>query len=168
MMLTNLKQLIKNAIFLPFFLFLLFGCSHFKHGPVPLADQATERAAKQFIVPDGKSNIYIVFMGGYSSSYRNFPVTINGIQYGFLSDGTFMQIAVAPGNYSIVSSSPENQQLVEIKTTAGGNYFIGMKSEIAWRDLQVKLQEIVQEEGRTAVLNANLVQTPKYLRASPD
>lgn len=75
-----------------------------------------------------------------------------------------MQITVPPGNYSIVSSSPENQQLVEIETKASNNYFISMKSEIAWKDLQVKLQEIGQEEGKKAVLNANLVQMPKFLR----
>lgn len=164
---TNLKQVIKNAIILPCVLLMFLACSHFKHGPVDLADQSADRAAKQFIVPDGQSNIYVVFMGGYSSSYRNFPVTINGILHGFLSDGTFMQISVAPGNYSIISSSPENQQLVEVQTAAGGNYFFGMNSEIAWRDLQVKLQELGQTEGREAVMNAHLVQMPKYLQASP-
>lgn len=163
----TLIKLIKYSILLPVFLLLLPGCAHLKHGPVPLADQTAEQAAKQFVVHNGKSNIYVVFMGGYSSSYRNFPVTINGIQHGFLSDGTFMQIAVVPGNYSIVSSSPENQQLVEIETKAGGNYFIGMKSEIAWKDLQVKLQEIGQEEGKKAVLNASFVQMPKYLQSLP-
>jgi hypothetical protein len=159
----NLK---KYSIVLPFLLFMISGCSHFKHGPVALADQTTEQAAKQFVVQNEKSSIYVIFTGGYSSSYRNFPVTINGVHHGFLSDGTFMHIAVVPGNYSILSSSPENQQLLEIEIKAGRNYFIEMKSEIAWKDLQVKLQEIGQKEGEKAVLNANLVLMPKYLRSS--
>ena len=145
----------------------LSGCSHFKHGPVELADQLADQSAKKFTVSEGKSNIFVIFMGGYSSSYRNFPVTVDGIQYGFLSDGTFMRITVLPGNHTIVSSSPENQQMVEIESKAGNNYFFSIVSEIAFRDLQVKLKEIDQEEGKNAVINANLVRMPKFSQSSP-
>ncbi len=132
-------------------LLLIQGCSS-----VQLASQTKDDSARQFIVPQGKANLYVVQAGGYLPSWNNVQVTVDGQSKGSLAASTYHLVVVDPGSHTVVATSPENEEGTKLTVVAGMNYFIGLKSRIGWNNMQVSVTQLNETEGKEAVLNGKL------------
>jgi hypothetical protein len=136
----------------PVLLLLAFqGCSS-----VQLASEAKDYSARQFIVPQGKANIYVVQAGGYLPSWNNVQVTVDGQPKGSLAASTYHLVVVEPGTHTVVVTSPENEEGVKLIVEADKNYFVGLKSRIGLNNMQVSVTKMNDPEGKEAVLNGKL------------
>jgi len=123
---------------------------------VPLADPSHDSASKTFTVPPGKVLIYVVRNGGYiSGAYQVFTVGLDGLDHGKLADRTYFVFTVDPGAHSIRAAG-ENQEQVRIEATAGGIYFVGLRSSIGIVTARVNASLLSADEGKTAVLASKM------------
>lgn len=128
----------------------LAGCS-----TVEMAPAAANQKAKTFVVPEGKANIYVVQNGGYMPGYNLFQAFVDGRMVGALAARTFIVSTVAPGTHSVMGSSPENQEGVNVATEAGKNYFVGVSSRIGWSNMRVTVTQLPEDVGKSAVREAS-------------
>jgi len=90
-------------------LLFLAGCAS-----VPMAPENEDAAAKAFLVPDGKANIYVVMPEIFRRANVIFPIYLDGQFRGNLDMMTFLLFTVFPGRYEIVSEGLENAQLLTV------------------------------------------------------
>jgi hypothetical protein len=129
---------------------------------VPLATLEKNNEAQEYALsPGNSSNVFVVFTGGYSSSFGNFPVQVDGVHKGMLSVGTFVMVPLKPGNHSVTSSTPENYEVVEFEVKEGKNNFVDMSSKIGMHMLRVSLSELPENEGKVEVSKAKLIHRTK-------
>ncbi|UCV10822.1 hypothetical protein KI614_11615 [Dechloromonas denitrificans] len=144
---------IKNT-FTIFVALLFSACSS-----IDLAPSAIDSEAKTFKGEEGKSVIYVVQNGGYSSARALFQITLNGQPQGSLSGQTYHRISAAPGTQMIAASATENERVLRLVTTPGSVVFVGVSSTIGWSSMRVgDIRKLDDEEGRQAVLEAKMAQ----------
>lgn len=145
----------KRLIFILSCTVLLGGCAS---STINLADTTKNDEAKRHSVEPGKSSVYVVFTGGWSSSWGHFPVLVDGVMNGILSEKTFVRVPLTPGKHTVSSFSEENQQTLKIEAKEGINSYVEIVSTIGWKHLRVSLKEISDDEGRNAVSTAELIE----------
>lgn len=129
---------------------------------VPLATLEKNNEAQQYALsPGNSSNVFVVFTGGYSSSYGNFPVLVDGVLKGTLIEGTFVRIPINTGNHTVSTYTPENTEMVEFEAKEGKNTFVEMSSRIGMHVLRVSLNEIPESTGKIEISKAKLIHIQK-------
>jgi len=137
----------------PMFLLVVIaaGCAS-----VPLVDSTQDAVSKTFAAPPGQALIYVVRTGGYiSGAYQLFRVALDGRDHGYLSDRTYFLFAVDPGRHSVLAEL-ENRASIQVDTTAGGVYFIGLRSQMGYARARVNVTLLSEEEGKVAIRAAKM------------
>ena len=123
---------------------------------VPMATSEADQTAKSFVVPQGKSNIYIYRNESLGAAIK-MPVAIDGQLVGDTAAKTFIFKTVEPGDHTIVSKT-ENDSTLTITTEPGKNYFIWQEVKMGWWTARSKLHLVTEQKGEKAVPNCKLVQ----------
>ena len=139
-------------------LLALIGVAYFVGcATIPLAEPELDAASKQFSVPTGTANLYVVRNGGYmSGGMVLFRVLVDGKDEGSLADQTFLVVSVGPGRHLLAALSSESQESVSIDAEEGHNYFVGIKARIGWASGRVSVSRLSEDEGKAAVISARL------------
>lgn len=132
--------------------FAVVGCSS-----IPLAAHEANKRAKQFAVEEDLAVLYIVQDGGYASGMALFQIGIDGQSQGSLSGWTFHRVVVSPGKHTIIATSPENEEGIQVDALAGELVFVSVPSVPGWKFMRVgSVQKLSKVEGEKLVLKANL------------
>ena len=124
---------------------------------IQMASNEANTLAKTFSSEKGKSILYVVQDGGYTPGMALFQITVNGQPQGSLAGWTFHRMSLNPGKHTIVATTSENEELLEVETTADSIIFVSVPSAIGWAVIRVGDMRILSEsEGKAAVLEANL------------
>lgn len=134
------------------FLALLTGCAS-----VPMTSLQDDASGKAFVVPEGKSNIYL---------YRNetlgaaIPVTISfdGKLAGQTASMTYFLWTVEPGNHEITCNA-ENTETLKLSTSPGKNYYVWQEMKMGMWMARCALSEKSDEEGRKGVQECKRAQS---------
>ena len=119
----------------------LAGCAS-----VPMGDAQQDAALKTFVVPKGKSGLYI---------YRNesiggaitMDVAVNGNPIGQTGAKTFLYKEVAPGKHTITSKA-ENTDTLTLQTQPGRAYFVWQEVKMEFAAARSKLHLVDEATGR--------------------
>jgi len=126
---------------------------------IPMADPAADKAAKAFLVPPGKSRIYV-----YRNEYLGGAVTINVLlddrNMGQTVAKSYLVADVDPGPHKIVSIA-ENQDLLELTTLGGRIYYVWQEVKMGFMYARNKLQLVDERTGQAGVLESSLAAGPK-------
>lgn len=99
-------------------LMALTGCATAK-----MATPESDAAAKRFVVPEGKANLYVARSGGSYAPTTSFNVVVDGKVIGAISPGTFLLVAIDPGTHAVAATSIEGSSRASFEAVAGKNYF---------------------------------------------
>lgn len=123
---------------------VLAGCA-----TVPMAPLEADTQAKSFVVPPGKSSIYVYrnesFGGGIPMT-----VLLDGKIAGQTGPQTYFLFEVAPGPHE-VSSIAENTSTIKVTTQAGRAYFLWQEVKMGMWMARTQLQEVAPANGRKGV-----------------
>ena len=136
---------------------LMFGCA-----TVPKASQADEIEAKQFLISDTESSIYIFRGGGIMGAALAFQISVDGKLLGSISPKTFHMVKVKPGNHSISVITNENNDFENITTKAGENYYFKVSPKMGVVTGRAGLTMVSQEEGMEIVGKSKLIKSMIY------
>ena len=146
-----MKQLL-SIITLLFITAVFTGCAS-----VPMATKAQDETAKQFNVPNGKSNIYL---------YRNetlggaiaMVVSLDGVVKGKTSSNSYFLWTVDPGKHTVASHT-EDTVTIDINAAEGKNYFVWQEVKMGMWTANSALHAVSESEGRNGVLECDLIKT---------
>lgn len=138
---------------LPIFIILfsiLTGCAS-----SPKAPPEKDMEAKQFIVPNGKSNIYL-YRNTIIGFQKSMPVSLDNKRAGITGANTYIRWVVVPGKHVVVSHPAGSEpSRVIIDTVAGKNYYI-------WQEVisgpSSELHMVSEEEGQNGVRECELIE----------
>lgn len=148
----NMKQKCSLLIVVLVLIVAFTGCSS-----IQLASSEANIRAKSFSAEEGKSVLYVIQDGGYGSGRALFQITVDGQTQGSLAGRTYHRLVLSPGRHIIVATSLENEQLLQIETTAGSLAFVSIPSVIGWMAMRVgDMQQLRDSVGKQAVLEADL------------
>lgn len=122
----------------------LSGCAS-----VPMASLEMDAEAKQFLVPPGKSSIYLYrneTMGGAITM----PVALDGRVAGKSGPKTYFKWDVTPGEHEITSLT-ENTSKITIDAIAGKIHYIWQEVKMGVWSARSLLQEVTEEQGKAGV-----------------
>ncbi len=128
----------------------LSGCA-----TVPMASKAQDTEAKQFIVPEGKSSIYVYrneFLGGAVAM----EIDLDGSQVAITRANNYVRLIVEPGKHTITSHA-ENEHSVDVNAEKGKNHFVWQEAKMGIMMARTKLNLVDEEEGRQGVNECSLV-----------
>lgn len=128
----------------------LSGCA-----TVPMASKEQDAEAKQFVVPEGKSSIYVYrneFMGGAVAM----EIDLDGKQVAVTRANNYVRLIVEPGMHTITSHA-ENEHSVEVDAMKGKNHYVWQEAKMGIMMARTKLNLVGEEEGRKGVNECNLV-----------
>ncbi|MEZ6036755.1 MAG: hypothetical protein R3F29_04700 [Planctomycetota bacterium] len=124
---------------------------------IPMATAAQDAEAKKFSPVAEKGVLYVVHNGGYLSSRALLQIFVDGRAMGSLTGWTFHRLVLDHGMHSVLASSPENEQQVDVDVAAGDVRFVGVTSAWGWAHGRVgDLRRLTTEEGRADVSKAQL------------
>lgn len=129
---------------------LLSGCAS-----VPMAKHEDDVAAKKFMPPDGKSNIY-VYRNEYMGGAVAMEIDLDGKQVARTRAHNYVRLIVDPGNHQITSHA-ENDDTVEVDAVAGKNQFIWQEVKMGVMMARTKLHIVGEDEGMQGVKECQLV-----------
>ncbi len=113
-----------------------------------------EEAAKKFVPPSGKAQVYVVRPSGAGVAVF-YQVKFDGRNIGSMVPGTFVLQQVAPGRHQVVLFNESNETPVTVDAEAGKNYFVRVAfSTTASRDNRTGL--VSEEEGRDLVRGSRM------------
>jgi Protein of unknown function (DUF2846) len=98
----------------------LFGCAT---TTVPMATPVSDAAAKRFMPPDGKANLYVARSNSSFGAAVSFNIVVDGKVVGQIAPGTFYLVVVKPGMHSVAATSSQNSAKADFDAEAGKNYF---------------------------------------------
>ena len=127
----------------------LSGCAS-----VPMASLEMDAEAKKYIVPPGKSSIYLYrneVIGGAISM----PVSLDGKIVGKTGPKTYFKWDVSPGEHEIASHT-ENTSTISINAIAGKIHFIWQEVKMGLWTARSLLQEVSASEGEKGVNESKL------------
>lgn len=129
----------------------LSGCAS-----VPMASTAEDTSAKSFVVPPGKSSIYVYrdeTMGGAIPM----TVSLNGKVAGQTGPKTYFVFQVDPGSHE-VSSIAENTVVLRVTAEAGKAIFVWQEVKMGFWMARSQLQQVSEEVGRKGVAECKRAQ----------
>lgn len=128
----------------------LSGCAS-----VPMASEAQDAEAKQFMPPKGKANIYVYrneFLGGAVAM----EIDLDGKQVAVTRANNFVRLIVAPGKHTITSHA-ENEDTVEVMAKAGKNHYVWQEAKMGFVMARTKLHLVDEQTGQQGVNECKLV-----------
>ena len=152
-------------------LMLLFfaGCTSNKMsslGKVQLASDTEDSEAKTFVTSDSKSSIYI-YREQAAGTQITFQVTLDGKSIGYFVPNRFYLLKVEPGDHSIQVLTNKNanlkynevDNLVNINTKPGENYFIKANVWMGLNAVRVKVTQVDESVGMKMVGKSKLAKS---------
>jgi hypothetical protein len=131
---------------------LLAGCA-----TVPMASLDLDMKAKSFVVPEGKSSIYLYRNESFGGAIV-FTVALDGKVAGQTGPQTYFVWHVDPGPHE-VSSMSENVSTLKLEAQAGRPYFIWQEVKMGMWSARSLLQQVDDETGRKGVSECKLAQS---------
>ena len=128
------------------------GCSS-----VQLASNEANINAQKFSSESNKTVLYIIQNGGYAAGMALFQILVDGQPQGSISGWTYHRVIVPSGKHTIVATSPENEELLQVETEPGSVVFIGVPSNVGWKFMRAGKMHLLSEfDGKEAVNQAKL------------
>lgn len=140
------KPLIRAGLCAAALLFVS-GCA----ATVELAAPMQDDAAKTFVAPDGKANIYVTRENQFKGSAILFQIVVDGRVKGGIAPGTYHLVSVDPGLHSVSVTTAENQSTEHVDAVAGQNYFFEVKPKMGWAAARAEVVPMSESEGRAAI-----------------
>lgn len=137
---------------LPLGLMLLTGCAS-----IPMASVEQDTQAKTFAVKPDKANIYLYRNESLGGAVR-MDVLLDGKPVGKTSAKTYMKLEVAPGQHTLMSKA-ENDDVLNISTDAGKNYFVWQESKMGILYARNLLHLVDEKTGKAGVEECKLIET---------
>jgi hypothetical protein len=134
---------------------LLVGCTT----TAPMASAASDAAAKSFVVPEGKANLYIARAQSAYGGGALFKVLVDGQAQGSLAEGTFYLVAVDPGRHKIEVRTMANSDTASLDAAAGKNYFYELTATSGTSGVKPSLSLVLFEKmGQMMIRQGKLAQ----------
>ena len=130
---------------------------------VELASAGEDEAAKSFIPPQGKANIYVTRNSEFKGSSVLFQVVVDGRVEGAIAPGTYHVAPVEPGPHSVSVMTMENQSIQQFDAVAGENYFFEVQPKTGWLLPKVEVVQLTESDGRAAIAENSLAQRGYYV-----
>jgi len=131
---------------------LVAGCAS-----VPMASTDADAKAKSFVVPAGKSNIYVYRNESLGSAIK-MTVSLDGKVAGQSASHTYFLFEVDPGSHE-VSSIAENTSNLKLNTEGGKAYFVWQEVTMGWWAARSQLHQVDEESGHKAVSDCKRAQS---------
>jgi len=112
---------------------------------VQLAPSESDAAAKRFVPPDGKANLYVARSNASEGERALFGVSIDGKAVGPIAAGTFYLVVLDPGTHSVAATSNENTSKASFDAQAGKNYFFEVTATAGTATPRVSLGLVLLE-----------------------
>ena len=84
-------------------------------------------------------------------------VSVNGRMLGSTGAGTYFLVQLDPETHVVSSFTPESAPAVTLTVEAGRNYFVEQKTHFGLTNSRTSLEEVGENEGRTAVIKCRLL-----------
>lgn len=132
---------------------LVSGCA-----TVELASAEEDAAAKLFIPPEGKANIYVARKGHLIGSEALFQIVVDGKVEGGIVPGTYQVVSVNPGIHIVSVTTTETQSTQEVDAVSGECYFFEVKPKIGNVITRAEVVRLTEPEGREAIADSLLAE----------
>jgi len=129
----------------------LTGCAS-----VPMASVERDNEAKTFAVKADKSNIYIYRNESFGAAVK-MEVLLDGNLIGQTAAQTYFRLEVPPGQHTLISKA-ENDDVLNLNTEAGKNYFVWQEVKMGLLYARTMLHLSDEVSGKTAVSDCKLVE----------
>lgn len=143
-----MKALLLTAVFSTLVLFS--GCTS-----VPLASDAAEHEAKQFLPIKDKSVFYI-YRNEFFGGAVGMEIYFDHANLGGTNAKHFMRVIATPGSH-IIASQGENRDSLTIKSEPGKIYYIWQEAKMGVISARTKLNLVNETEGKRGVYQCSLV-----------
>ncbi len=124
---------------------------------VPMASMEEDARAKSFVVPAGKSSIYLYRNESFGGAIP-LTVALDGKVAGQTGPKTYFLWDVAPGQHEL-SSMSENTSTLRLSTEEGKAYFVWQEVKMGMWMARSLLQEVDAEAGRKGVAECKRAQS---------
>ena len=109
--------------------FLFFGCVTVQNPTAsPAASQDADAAAKNFVPPDGMSNLYIVRAKDSFGQVEPYLTEVDGRMIGYLAPGMFFLVSVSPGPHEVSVAGRGGLDRAQVSTSPDKNYYFQVKT----------------------------------------
>ncbi len=129
---------------------LLAGCAS-----VPLAPEAQDKAAKEFIAPTDKAALYIYRDESFGAAIK-MAISVDDKLIGQTASKTYFYKQVTPGVHKIQSVT-ENTSSVDVNTEAGKIYYVWQEVKMGFASAGSKLHIVDKEKGQKGVQKSKLI-----------
>ena len=117
---------------------------------VPMASLDKDREAKAFVVPEGKSSIYL-YRDEMFGGAIHMTVSLDGRLAGRTGPQTYMLWHVEPGPHEILSIA-ENESKLLLDTQPGERYFVWQEVKMGMWNARSQLHEVDAATGEAGVM----------------
>lgn len=122
-----------------------------------MASSEKDNAAKSFVVPKDKANLYIYRNENFGAAI-SMDVSVNGTPIGQSAAKTYFKLELDPGKYQ-VQSKAENASLLDLVLAAGENTYVWQEVKMGLLYARTKLTQSTIEQGQKGVLESKLINT---------
>jgi hypothetical protein len=130
---------------------LLTGCAS-----VPMASMEHDVQAKSFAVKPDKSNIYLYRNESMGAAVK-MDVVLDGKAIGQTVAKSYIKLEVSPGQHTLISKA-ETDDLLNINTEAGKNYFVWQEVKMGMLYARSLLHTKDEETGKADVRECKLIE----------
>lgn len=131
---------------------LLTGCAS-----VPMATPEHDAQAKSFAVQPGKSNIYL-YRNESMGAVAKMDVVLDDKPVGQTVAKSYMKLEVSPGQHTVISKA-ENDDVLNINTEAGKNYFVWQEVKMGMFSPRSLLHLNDEQTGKAGVMECKLIES---------
>jgi len=130
---------------------LMTGCAS-----VPMASVEHDTQAKAFTVKSDQANIYL-FRNESMGAAVKMDVVLDGKPVGQTVAKSYMKFEVKPGQHTLISKA-ENDDVLNVHTEAGNNYFIWQEVKMGMLYARSLLHLSDEQTGKAGVLECKLIE----------
>lgn len=132
---------------------ILSGCAS-----VPLASTEKDAAAKTFAVPTNDSSGIYIYRDSFVGKALKKNIYVDGALIGESANKIYFYAKVAPGSHKLSTESEFSDNVIDLKTEAGKNYFVEQYIKMGAFSGGAGLKPVSEEEGKSGVLKCKLAQ----------
>jgi len=124
---------------------------------VPLATEAQDAAAKQFLPPaPGRAVLYIV-RDSIGVQRQTVKILLNGQAAAEIAPYTYTAIDLAPGAYRIDTRDADRNAHVSLEAEAGQRYFVDTSLSLLFTTVRSHLHLLHYQEGQAKILQSQKI-----------
>lgn len=131
---------------------MLSGCAS-----VPMASSERDAQAKSFVAKVDKANIYLYRNESMGAAIK-MDVAMDGKNLGQTAAKTYLALEVLPGKHTFLSKA-ENDDILEISTDPGKNYFVWQEVKMGLMYARNKLRLVDEVTGKAGVAECKMIET---------